>query len=106
MATEQQERRIGLIVLIGVLALAVLAFAAANSGIPWLEAWFDGGANGSMSAQASDEGDLAGTGDGGETAAEGNGCFLGFICLNAAVNADGNVLNVTANDDGVSADNE
>lgn len=108
MATEQQQRKIGLFFLIGLLALAALAFVAANSGIPWLEAWFsgDGGMGG---ASAAVDGDLPATGaddgSGGE-AATGNGCFLGIICLNTFVGLDGTNVNVRADDEGVNASSD
>jgi hypothetical protein len=32
---------------------------------------------------------------------ESNGCFLGFICVNANANLDGTSLNASADDEGV-----
>jgi hypothetical protein len=43
MATEQERKKRGIFLILGIAALFLLAAFAANSGIPWLEAWFDGG---------------------------------------------------------------
>lgn len=114
MATqEERQRKLGIFILVGVLALAALAFAAANSGIPWLEAWFNGGQPVAMStggnANADADGDLPSTGgesSGGASGTDGNGCFLGFICLNASVNAGDVNANARADDEGINIDSD
>lgn len=121
MATqEEKKRRKGLIVILSILAaLSLLLVAAAaaglDTGIPWLQAWFDGNGRPSAGLQASGTGAIVNTNAGGLDSTEaggsdsnsnGSGCFLGFICLNADVNAraDGSNAdaNASADDDGIS----
>jgi hypothetical protein len=102
MATEQDRKKRGLFLILGIAALLLLAAFAYNSG--WLEGLFgapSGGAVAAASGAGADAGSGAGDGGGGETAASSNGCFLGIICLNGSANADGTTLDASANDEGV-----
>ncbi len=103
MATQEDRRKRGLFLILGIVALLLLAAFAANSGIPWLEAWFGGGAssNGAMAANGG-AGAGGGSGGGGAAASTG-GCFLGLVCLDADGSANSTPFNGSANDEGVSA---
>jgi hypothetical protein len=101
MATQEDRKKRGLFLILGIFALLLLAAFAANSGIPWLEVWFGGGtSNGAMATSNGSAG--AGGGGGGATTASTGSCFLSLICLDARGSADGNTINGSANDKGAS----
>jgi hypothetical protein len=107
-AAEQDRRKKAVIfILIGALALLLIAAAAGYVSFPWWDNWFGSGANASLSNGGDGaEGDLE-VSDGGDVSTDdGNGCFLGLICLNASANADGTSVNANADDEGVDVDAE
>jgi hypothetical protein len=105
MTTEQERKKRGIFLILGIAALFLLAAFAANSGIPWLEAWFDGGGSAVASAGSNRlGGNVADGSDGSADGSEsGNGCFLGLICLYANAGADSADVNASADDEGVNA---
>jgi hypothetical protein len=98
MATQEDRRKRGLFIILGIAALLLLAAAS----LGWLDAWL-GGAGGGGTAGAGDVGiaDTGGTGAG-----SGNGCFLGFICLNASARADESETNASADDEGINVNSQ
>lgn len=105
MATQEDRRKRGLFLILGLVALLLLAGFAANSGIPWLEAWFGGGTSSNGAMAAANGGAGAGGGGGGSATSTG-GCFLGLVCLNADGSANDTPFNGSANDEGVSANDQ
>jgi hypothetical protein len=97
MASQQDRRKRGLFILLGIVALLLLAAFAA----PWLQTWFGDERTVAASGRGSEISSTGGDRTGADSGSEGNGCFLGIICLDASATADGKDVNASANDEGI-----
>lgn len=97
MATQQDRRKRGLFILLGIVALLLLAAFAA----PWIQSWFGGEQAVAASGRDAEIGATSGDGAGADGDSNGNGCFLGIICLDAFSSIGGQDVNASANDEGV-----
>lgn len=103
-ATQRENQKRGLFIILGIIALGALLLIAAAAmgyavGVPFLDNLFGNAAPGG-GALAAANGEAGGAGGGG-AAASNSGCFLGLICLDANTSLDGSHTNVSADGDGV-----
>ncbi len=106
-ATQSENQRKGLVIILSIVALGALLLIAAAAlgytvGVPWLDNLFGNTASGGAMA-AANGGAIEARGGGSGTEPSDANCFLGLICLYTNSDIDGSGVNASVDGNGVSA---